>query len=808
MAAKVDTYRQMADHATQSLTAQVMDWSKFLVWAGQFYKYGFLDQVMIYTQRPDATACADYDLWKHRMNRQVRFGAKGIALPYYRSGRPTLRYVFDVADTERRENSRDPVLWQYRSEYEGAVTARLEEAFGVPGGDGLAKQLIGLAVQFADEHLHDFKDSIMLAVHDSSLDGLDEDNVALRFRNAVTVSLAFLLIARCGFDLDSCFTPEDFECIGEFDTRDTVLALGNAVSESAGVILRQVERAVKACMAGRAIAPPAPARQAENRQPPEDAPAAGEEKPAAGPASPPEPEAPPVAATEPPQEASEQLAMLGYSTPEAASPGPVQARQEAPAKPAPAASNFRITDDDDPGVGGPKAKYAVNAAAIRTLKAIEADGRAASPDEQEILCRYVGWGGVPEAFDPDKAEWANEYAELKSLLTESEYASARASTLNAHFTPPVVIRAIYEALGGMGFQSGNILEPSCGVGSFFGCLPESMAASRLYGVELDAISGRIAQQLYPKANIVVRGYEHSAYPKDFFDAAVGNVPFGDYKVSDPGYDKLGFTIHNYFLAKTLDQLRPGGAMAFVTSRYTMDSKDSTVRKYLAERADLLGAIRLPNTAFKANAGTDVVADILFLQKREEPAVELPDWVGVMENQDGYPVNVYFNDYPEMVLGCPGVESTRYGHDYTVYPSPGADLARQLHEAAARVRGQYRVPEVAELEAEEAAGEAIPADPSVKNYSYAVVDGAVYYRENSVMVKSKLNAKAAARVKGMVQLRDCVRQLIDLQLDENVPDSALRPKQDELNRLYDAYTRKYGLINGRGNRLAFDKDSSY
>ncbi|NBI81937.1 helicase [Clostridiaceae bacterium] len=803
MAAKVETYRQMADHATGNLTAQIKDWSKFLMMAGQFYKYSFLDQVMIYTQRPDATACAEFDLWNHRMGRRIRRGSKGIALLRYRDGRVFLRYVFDVADTERRENGRDPMLWQYRDEYENTVTARLEEAFGVPGSNGLAKQLITLAVQFADEHWNDFKDKIMLAVHGSSLDGLDEDNVALRFRSAVTVSLSFLLLARCGFDLDSYFTPEDFECISEFDTRVTILTLGNAVSESANVILRQVERAVKARMAGRSTTPPAPAHQTEERKPLEDTTAAGNGKPAAASVSRPKPEAPP-AASEPPQEAPGQLAMPGYSEPAAPAPGPVQARQEAPARPAPAAVNFRITDDDL-GIGGPKAKYAANTAAIRVLKAVEAEGRAASPDEQEVLSRYVGWGGVPDAFAPDKAEWANEYVELKALLTGDEYASARASTLNAHFTPPIIIRAIYEALGRMGFQSGNILEPSCGVGSFFGCLPESMSASRLYGVELDAISGRIAQQLYPKANIVVRGYEHSAYPKDFFDAAVGNVPFGDYKVSDPGYNKLGFTIHNYFFAKALDQIRPGGVMAFVTSRYTMDAKDSTVRKYLAERADLLGAIRLPNNAFKANAGTDVVADIIFFQKREEPAVELPDWVSVMENQDGYPINVYFNDYPEMVLGCPAVESTRYGHDYTVHPAPGADLAEQLQRAIARIHGQYRVPEVAELETKEAEGETIPADPSVKNFSYTVVDGEVWFRENSVMVRPKLNATARARVKGMVQLRDCLQELIAAQME---PDAPLDGHQRRLNALYDGFTSRYGLINSRGNRLAFSRDNSY
>lgn len=658
MPTKVDTYRQLADRATGNLTARVADWARFLLVAGKFYKYNFLDQVMIYTQRPNATACAEFDLWTQRMNRHIRRGSRGIALLRYRDGRIFLRYVFDVADTERRANGRDPVLWQYKAGHEPAVTARLEECFKVPGGDGLAKQLITLAVQFADEHWHDFGDRIMGSVHDSSLDGLDGDNVALRFRNAVTVSLAFLLLARCGFDLDGYFTPEDFACIGDFDTRDTVLALGNAVSESAGVILRQVEYAVKRQL----LDPP--------KRPVSGNTAAGDEKPAAVPRLPPEedmPAAPEITqAGKGPQIAlSDGLQNDFPQPPIEVLPEPEKFVQEcfplteqasAPKPPAvPAAANFRITDDD-PGGFGPKGRYILNVEAIQTLRNVEAEGRGATEVEQEMLARYTGWGAIPDAFDPGKPEWAEEYAELKSLLTEEEYASARASTLNAHFTPPMVIRAIYNALGNMGFQSGNILEPSCGVGSFFGCLPEPMAASRLYGVELDDVSGRIARLLYPKAHITIAGFETTSR-NDFYDVAVGNVPFGQYQVNDPAYNKHNFSIHNYFLCKALDQLRPGGVMAVVTSRFTMDSKDSAARKYLAERAGLLGAIRLPNTAFKS-AGTDVVSDILFLKKLDEPNPVLPDWVSTMENQDGYQVNVYFNDHPEMVLGCPGVESTR------------------------------------------------------------------------------------------------------------------------------------------------------
>ena len=474
--------------------------------------------------------------------------------------------------------------------------------------------------------------------------------------------------------------------------------------------------------------------------------------------------------------------------------------------PTPPAGNFQITDVHL-GEGGAKAKFRANMDAITTLKTIERESRSATPEEQELLSRYVGWGGLPDAFDSSKPAWAAEYSELKELLTEEEYAAARGSTLNAHYTSPTVIKAIYDALGNMGFQTGNILEPAMGVGNFFGMLPEEMRASRLYGVELDSISGRIAKQLYPQANITVAGFE-TTDRKDFFDLAVGNVPFGNYQVNDRAYNKLGFTIHNYFFAKALDQVRPGGIVAFVTSRYTMDAKDPTVRKYLAQRADLLGAIRLPNNAFKANAGTDVVSDIIFLQKREQPVLDEPEWVSTGQNEDGYTVNSYFLEHPEMVLGRQGSESTRYGQDYTVEPIESLNLADQLEDAIKYIHGTYAETELPDLGENETIRDTIPADPEVKNYSYTVVDGEVYYRENSVMVRPDLNATAKERVKGMVALRNCVSELIDLQMREWTPDSAIVEKQGELNRLYDAFTAKYGLINDRPNRLAFSDDSSY
>ena len=474
--------------------------------------------------------------------------------------------------------------------------------------------------------------------------------------------------------------------------------------------------------------------------------------------------------------------------------------------PAPPARNFRITDEHL-GEGGPKQKFACNIEAIRTLQAIEAEGRSSTPEEQEILSQYVGWGGLADAFDPDKDSWAKEYKELKGLLSEDEYAAARASTLNAHYTSPTVIRAIYDTVEQMGFTTGNILEPSCGVGNFFGMLPESMQGSRLYGVELDSITGRIARQLYPEATITVAGFETTSQ-RDFYDLAVGNVPFGNYKVNDKAYNNLGFSIHNYFFAKALDQVRPGGVVAFVTSRYTMDSKDSSARKYLAQRADLLGAVRLPNNAFKANAGTEVVSDILFLQKLERPIDREPEWVQVGQTPEGFTVNQYFVDHPEMILGELSAESTQYGReDVTVDPIEGADLAGQLKEATAKIQGRYVAAERAETELDEGASHILPADPNVKNFSYTVVDGEVYYRENSVMTPVELSGDAKERIKGMAELRSLVNELIAYQL-EDFPDADIAAKQAELNAAYDAFSTKFGLLNDRKNGRLFEDDSSY
>lgn len=470
------------------------------------------------------------------------------------------------------------------------------------------------------------------------------------------------------------------------------------------------------------------------------------------------------------------------------------------------ATNFHITDDEL-GQGTPKEKFRANIMAIQLLKKCEDENRNATPAEQEILSRYVGWGGLADAFDETKAAWETEYLELKTVLTPEEYAAARASTLNAHYTQPIVIDSMYQVLENLGFTKGNILEPSMGVGNFFGMLPENLNQSKLYGVELDSISGRIARLLYPDANIQIKGFEKTDYPNDFFDVTIGNVPFGAYKVNDRQYDRFNFMIHDYFLAKTIDQLRPGGVAALITTKGTMDKASPEVRKYLAERADLLGAIRLPNTAFKANAGTEVSADILFFQKRDSMTKEMPEWVNLGSDTNGITVNQYFADHPEMILGEMKEVSGPYGMETTCAPMKGADLELQLQEAVKHIKGSM-VPAVdVETELDEMP-ESIPADPNVRNYSYTVVDDQVYYRVNSLMNQVKMPAATAERVKGMVAIRDTVRELIAMQMEETVTDEEIQKQQEKLNQVYDAYTAKYGVIGSNANKRAFSDDTSY
>ena len=1187
MPSKTEEYLALAQRTANGLTRYWENWTDYLTTASRLYKYPFADQLMIYAQRPDATACADFDIWNNRMNRYVRRGAKGIALLDESSGFPRLHYVFDVSDTGVRRNSRDPEVWQFNDDLKQPVSEMLAATYGI-SGERVSQQLADVAGKLVADYWDNNSGDIFAIVDGSLLMDYDEAGVEMQFKSAAAISVTYTLLERCGFEPAGWFDKDDFQAIYNFSTPDSVYALGAAVSDMSREVLRNIERTVKTTIRRRnaersqyeyeqqerdlldhrglpapepdsepapeaagqvrqaapdlpeGAAPGAVPHDADEREPvpaPDGGGADGREPDAADDGRTAEAEPGPGQSAEPTDvgaahEQSEsagrgtgddgadlQLSFLDANIPTEAqqiekidqaesektpsafvlsqaeienelrrhgsgftggkqriialyqtqpdrklcakalakeygigghshdyldgSRGFVNhdwkglefvhypdhqkitlkwaqvekyidlmiqsdryltdeekeqratrqeasnynvgdevvvdlptrtiegtigyvgetdvridtsahgqswdnevinkqqfeqglrqsataqrvdkmlAQAEAIAKesevpeyerfsvrkvvdgkmplfaiwddlyddyyetnhavpqfsnekqaesylenlkkevadreaaewlkvehakfladkdePEPSdeeldelpisavmdgevqtfpdaaaldealnaapAGNFRITDDHF-GEGGAKQKYARNIEAIRTLFRLEEEHRGATAEEQQVLSQYVGWGGLADAFDPGKDSWAKEYAELKGLLSEDEYAAARSSTLNAHYTSPTVIRGIYDAVERMGFRSGNILEPSMGVGNFFGMLPDTMQDSRLYGVELDSITGRIAKKLYPQADITVAGFE-TTDRRDFYDLAVGNVPFGNYKVNDKAYNKLGFSIHNYFFAKAIDQVRPGGVVAFVTSRYTMDSKDSTARKHMAERADLLGAIRLPNNAFKANAGTDVVSDIIFLQKRDRPADIEPAWVQLGKTEDGFAINQYFVDHPEMILGELTTESTQYGREeLTVAPIEGAVLADQLAEAVQHIEGQYvevevETPDVADAEVER---KTLPADPDVKNFSYAVVDGEVYYRENSIMTQVELSDNAKGRVAGMVELRQIVNELIDQQLD--FPDEDIKASQAKLNAAYDAFTAKYGLINDKKNARLFDDDSSY
>ena len=1187
MPSKTEEYLALAQRTANGLTRYWESWTDYLTTASRLYKYPFADQLMIYAQRPDATACADYDIWNNRMNRYVRRGSKGIALLDESSGFPRLHYVFDVSDTGVRRNSRDPEVWQYNDDLKQPVSEMLAATYGI-SGERVSQQLADVAGKLVADYWDNNSEDISAIVDGSLLMDYDSAGLEMQFKSAAAISITYTLLERCGFEPDGYFDKDSFQAIYNFSTPDTVYTLGAAVSDISREVLRTVERAVKTTIrrrnnersqheyeqqselhADRGLSSPEPdpasakdpAGQVRQDAPelsetaapgavPHDAPerepvpdsdrtgadrssnegaddsrSAGEE-PGTGQREEPdsvgaaheqpagagrgsdsdgtdlqlsfldanipteaqqiekidqaESEKTPSAfvlsqaeienelrrhgsgfaggkqriialyQTQPDRklrakalakeygigghshdyldgsrgfvnhdwkglefvhypdhqkitlkwaqvekyidlmiqsdryltdEEKEQRATrqeasnynvgdevvvdlptrtiegtIGYvgetdvridtsahgqswdnevinkqqfeqglrqsataqrvdkmlaqaeaiakesEVPEyerfsvrkvvdgkmplfaiwddlyddyyetnhavpqfsnekqaesylenlkkevadreaaewlkvehakfladkdepepsdeeldelpisAVMDGEVQTFPDAAALDealnAAPAGNFRITDDHL-GEGGAKQKYARNIEAIRTLFRLEEEHRGATAEEQQVLSQYVGWGGLADAFDPGKDSWAKEYAELKGLLSEDEYAAARSSTLNAHYTSPTVIRGIYDAVERMGFRSGNILEPSMGVGNFFGMLPDTMQDSRLYGVELDSITGRIAKKLYPQADITVAGFE-TTDRRDFYDLAVGNVPFGNYKVNDKAYNKLGFSIHNYFFAKAIDQVRPGGVVAFVTSRYTMDSKDSTARKHMAERADLLGAIRLPNNAFRANAGTDVISDIIFLQKRDRPIDHEPEWVQLGKTENGFAINQYFVDHPEMILGELTTESTQYGREeLTVAPIEGAVLADQLAEAVQHIEGQYvevevETPDVADAEVER---KTLPADPDVKNFSYAVVDGEVYYRENSIMTQVELSDNAKARVTGMVELRQIVNQLIQEQLDD-YPDEDIKATQAKLNTAYDAFTAKYGLLNDRKNGRLFEDDSSY
>ena len=949
MATKLEKISRLALETSRSVTASPENWKSFLASAAWLYKYPFRDQILIHAQKPEATACAEIGLWNERLHRWVNRGAKGIALIDTSEDKPHLRYVFDVSDTNSRQNI-PFALWQAKPNMYPRISEELQNSFG--GLEDITDPitvLFGTVMNAVMDNSGDYLEALRHDLYGSSL--ADQEDLDAIFQGTVADSVAYTVLKRLGFDPDEYIPDDDFDHIALFNTIETVSRLGEASADISEMILRQIERTVRAVekesrdilakgdgigdtvdgkeserskshgtelyASGRLPDPePGPGQPAArvDRQVRTDAEAVsgGEERRDADGAGPvwkadaaphgdqrpvPGADRDPVPATGPgggreraPEgigsdavgAADEQhqepgggdrgqgpdLQLTGTEREEAVEEAfpaslfdtPEQERQfkrdtkrirqptpqlslfevqdelssppeeevklnsividlrpsweREPPKSEPVQSlsptkdriNFRITDDHL-GEGGAKEKYQRNVAAIRTLKQIETEYRLATPEEQEILSQYVGWGGLPDAFDETKPQWSREYTELKELLTDAEYRSARASTLNAHYTSPVVIRAMYQAIESMGFRTGNILEPSCGIGNFFGMLPESMADSKLYGVELDDLTGRIAKQLYQKANVQIDGFENAPFPDSFFDVAIGNVPFGDYSVADKRYDKNHFLIHDYFLAKTMDKIRPGGVVAFITSSGTMDKANPSVRKYLSQRAELLGAIRLPNNAFRANAGTDVVADILFFQKRDHPIEVDEDWLHVGKSELGYPINEYFLKNPDMVLGELTEESTRFGMGQTVKPTEGADLGEQLQDAIANIHGEVVAYEQ-EDELEGSAKATLPADPTVRNFSYTLVDGEIYFRENSIMTKIEVPLTAQNRIRGMIGIRDCVHKLMNRQLDEFFTDAAIAATQKELNDLYDAYTAKYGLLNSRGNSMAFSDDSSY
>ena len=934
MATTLQAVIGLSDKLTSDLTTRRGAWRQYLTTAARVYKYSFADQLLIYGQRPDATACAELPLWNEKMGRWVNRGAHGIALIDTSRRRPRLRYVFDVSDTHlsRDGSGRTLRLWTIRPDQHEAVSKELERMYPDAGITGLSfeDKIIKICELAVRDQLAYYLEELEQVKAVSLLEELDALNLSMWLRLPLEASVGYTVLTRCGIDAGLYYDDVDFEKIYDFSTLPTVTVLGNATSNISRALLLELGKLARSLTRQRQPRrkPSVPARRpTPPRQRPESPPAAtvqSDTKPeteaeqvsvsgvletkapessmqavpeatspaeAGTPTESETPEAPEVSTQVAPEPAhhiplgstvyigEKEYELLAYGgenvtlydpdcplfhevlprsefdaklaenplnshlftadaatlkTTEQAEPetDPEQAESEAatepeqtptvrlapppavrrhskvsptilhPEIPAGQRHNYHI-HDDALGEGTPGEKFKRNIRAIRLLKKLEAEDRFATPEEQEILAQYVGWGGLADCFD----ERHSKYGELKALLTEDEYAAARASTLNAHYTTPVVIRAIYDTLSHMGFQTGNILEPSCGVGNFFGCLPETMGDSKLYGVELDSLTGRIAQQLYQNASITVQGYERVNYPKDFFDVAVGNVPFGSYQVNDKAYNRLGFSIHNYFFAKALDQVRPGGIVAFVTSRYTMDAKDTTVRKYLAQRAELLGAIRLPNNAFKANAGTEVVTDVIFLQKRDHIDLSEPAWVQLGESANGFAVNHYFADHPEMILGVQTSENTQYGkQDFTVAPMEGTSLENQLAGAIQNIHGVYTEAAPADVEDAET-DDSIPADPAVRNYSYTLVDGKVYYRENSCMTPVRVSGAAEGRIKGLIGLRDCVRTLIEYQTEDYL-DEDIEAEQRKLNARYDAFVRQYGRITARTNNAAFRADSSY
>ncbi len=907
MARNIKTISQLAHQTAKELNRSPQKWMDCLQTAGRLYQYPFADQLLIYAQRPNATACAYMEQWNEKMHRWVNAGSTGIAVIRSQNGERRLGYLFDIADTHPVKGAKQPWTWRFSPEYEAAVSQAFAEQYGTVALEDIPSQLMEYAARAAAEHCKEYLSDMQYRKTNSFLEELDDQSTEVTFRNLLTASVQYMVLSRCGLNPSGYLNEDDFRTITNFNTPRMFYHLGNAVSQTGKEVLQTISRTIRNAVrtaqmqqealekeegsidnAGNHIPKDgglsdsgtrtaqveqtgeiradagavseagaqrdlyrASADGGTGRAPQGDRAESGRTD---GTAHQPDgkqggfergaqsdrsdgvdsqDEQHPAksrgdgekrdhlrlkeieqitlleAAEEQSEQETEQKAVekstAFFAMPrleENESLDAVQAIEQATK-----AQNFRITDEHL-GEGGPKQKYQRNVQAIQTLKQIEAENRTATQEEQEILSQYVGWGGLADAFDDRKENWKKEYAQLKELLTPEEYESARGSVLNAHFTSPTVIRAIYNAVENMGVVPGNILEPACGTGNFFGLLPESLQQSKLYGVELDDITGRIARQLYPQAEITISGFEKTSR-RDFYDLVVGNVPFGEYRVADKEYDRLGFPIHDYFLAKSIDQLRPGGIMAVVTSMYTMDKKNPSARQYLAKRADLLGGVRLPNNAFQANAGTGVTTDILFFQKRDHAPEREPDWVSLSKTEDGIPINRYFADHPQMVLGEIKQVSGRFGEEVVCEPLEGMELKAQLDDALSHLNAPdkellYSVTPQTELLAEHST---LPADPQVRNFSYTLHDGQLYYRENSVMHPVTVSKTQETRIRGLLDIRDSARTLISLQL-EGASNEAVHQEQANLNSLYDDYTNNYGLLNSLANKQAFQDDTAY
>ena len=921
--------RQTAEKVTQNGE----EWEKFLHTAAKLYRYSFRDQLLIYAQKPEATACASIPIWNDRMHCWVNRGTNGIALIDEKRRGKYLRYVFDVSDVHKARNGRYPKLWEFRDEHTKMVMNHLEQVYGVAGEEeNFTEQIRDIADRIAQEYFPELVP--YLAPEYDRLNEEEQNAYKTQITSTITDSIFQAAMMRCGVDIPDA---DPFPYIHQFHTPEKIYILGNVISRNSLPLLREIGRAVifyeqkkqqnlyhrletgenmryntlkRKSVDGNSEKNPIEERRRDNGESGQireerdriredrglllSKSASGrtaggrtsEIRTASGEL--PEGKRPEVltsvngretdgrssgraeesrrdAGTSretdggsrgserntqrersdavdsendkyrepggrdhyagsdtgsvdiPPelseltrnipkeQDQIEKIAVDEININETSAAFSIQ-KNVPDSGTVPKNENFHI-QDKQLGIGSPKEKFHKNIKAIRLLKQIESENRSAQKEEQEILSQYVGWGGLAEAFDISNQEWGREYRELKELLSLDEYENARASTLNAHYTSPIVIESMYRILERMGYRTGNILEPAMGIGNFFGMLPESMKDSRLYGVELDSLTGRIAKQLYPEASIQIKGFEQTEYPDDFFDVAIGNVPFGQYKIPDRKYDQYNFLIHDYFFAKTMDKVRPGGVVAFITSKGTMDKANPQVRKYLAERAELLGAIRLPNTAFKANAGTEVTADILFFKKRDRRVEADAEWIYLDKNTDGIVMNSYFVSHPEQIAGKMEMVSGPFGIESTCRADPDRLLSEILDEAGRRINGT--IDEIASMsEVEELYDtKSIPADPSVRNFSYTIVDDKVFYRENSIMTQADLPEKTKDRISGMVQIRNCAYELIQLQMDE-YSDDEIREKQKELNTLYDAFCRKYGRLNSQANKRAFYQDSGY